>query len=71
MSPTPALHCSNSNGHIYVIPIFDSGTHYLLHKYNVHYVPRVKTQISSRYGLKLQPRLVDIIAAVPNEYKKV
>jgi len=31
----------------------------------------VKTQISSRYGLKSQPRLVDIIAAVPNEYKKV
>jgi elongator complex protein 3 len=32
---------------------------------------KVKTQISSRYGLKSQPRLVDIIAAVPNDYKKV
>lgn len=32
---------------------------------------RLKTQVSSRYGLKSQPRLVDIIAAVPNEYKKV
>lgn len=34
-------------------------------------ISKVKTQISSRYGLKSQPRLVDIIAAVPNEYKKV
>jgi len=37
----------------------------------MHIVHRLKTQISSRYGLKSQPRLVDIIAAVPSEYKKV
>lgn len=32
---------------------------------------RVKTRISSKYGLPSQPRLVDIIAAVPPQYKKV
>ncbi|XP_050401515.1 elongator complex protein 3 isoform X1 [Patella vulgata] len=31
---------------------------------------KVKTKISSKYGLPSQPRLVDIIAAVPNQYKK-
>ncbi|CAG9798850.1 unnamed protein product [Chironomus riparius] len=31
---------------------------------------RLKTKISSKYGLETTPRLVDIIAAVPNEYKK-
>ncbi|XP_042902303.1 elongator complex protein 3 [Parasteatoda tepidariorum] len=32
---------------------------------------RVKCEISSKYGLESQPRLVDIIAAVPSDYKKV
>ncbi|KAH3695987.1 elongator complex protein 3 isoform X1 [Dreissena polymorpha] len=32
---------------------------------------RVKTKIASKYGLSSQPRLVDIIAAVPQQYKKV
>lgn len=32
---------------------------------------RVKTTISSKYGLSSQPRLVDIIAAVPQQYRKV
>ena len=32
---------------------------------------RIKSKISSKYGLSSQPRLVDIIAAVPQEYKKV
>lgn len=31
----------------------------------------VKSKISSKYGLESQPRLVDIIAAVPADYKKV
>ncbi|XP_059838084.1 elongator complex protein 3 isoform X1 [Hypanus sabinus] len=32
---------------------------------------KVKTKIASKYGLTSQPRLVDIIAAVPPQYKKV
>lgn len=32
---------------------------------------RIKSKISSKYGLSSQPRLVDIIAAVPQEYKKI
>lgn len=31
----------------------------------------LKTRLSSKYGLSTSPRLVDIIAAVPNEAKKV
>ncbi|XP_050542873.1 elongator complex protein 3 [Daktulosphaira vitifoliae] len=32
---------------------------------------KLKTQISSKYGLKSSPRLVDIISAVPNDAKKL
>lgn len=32
---------------------------------------RLKTRIASKYGLDTSPRLVDIIAAVPHEAKKV
>lgn len=32
---------------------------------------KLKTRVSSKYGLKSSPRLVDIIAAVPQEHKKV
>ncbi|CAG5124314.1 unnamed protein product, partial [Candidula unifasciata] len=32
---------------------------------------KLKTRISSKYNMASQPRLVDIIAAVPQEYKKV
>lgn len=32
---------------------------------------RIKGQAASKYGLTSQPRLVDIIAAVPATYKKV
>ncbi|CAH0392723.1 unnamed protein product [Bemisia tabaci] len=32
---------------------------------------RLKTRISSKYGLHTSPRLVDIIAAVPSESKKI
>ncbi|XP_071532906.1 elongator complex protein 3 isoform X2 [Panulirus ornatus] len=32
---------------------------------------KLKTRISSKYGLHSSPRLVDIIAAVPHEHKKV
>lgn len=32
---------------------------------------RIKTKIASKYGMSTQPRLVDIIAAVPQQYKKV
>jgi len=32
---------------------------------------RSKTRLASKYGLETSPRLVDIIAAVPSEYKKV
>lgn len=31
---------------------------------------RMKSRISSKYGLDSSPRLVDIIAAVPSEHKK-
>ena len=31
---------------------------------------RLKGQVASKYGLSTQPRLVDIIAAVPPAYKK-
>uniref|UniRef100_A0A8C0J917 Elongator complex protein 3 n=1 Tax=Chelonoidis abingdonii TaxID=106734 RepID=A0A8C0J917_CHEAB len=34
-------------------------------------VTRVKTKTSAKYGLSAQPRLVDIIAAVPPQYRKV
>lgn len=32
---------------------------------------RLKSRISSHYGLHTSPRLVDIIAAVPQQYKNV
>ena len=32
---------------------------------------RVKTRTAAKYGLSAQPRLVDIIAAVPPQYRKV
>lgn len=32
---------------------------------------RLKTKTSAKYGLSAQPRLVDIIAAVPPQYRKV
>ena len=32
---------------------------------------KTKTRLASKYGLETSPRLVDIIAAVPGEYKKV
>lgn len=32
---------------------------------------RLKTRIASKYGLDSSPRLVDIIAAVPHEAKKI
>ncbi|RUS79301.1 hypothetical protein EGW08_012919 [Elysia chlorotica] len=32
---------------------------------------KLKTKIASRYNMSSQPRLVDIIAAVPQEYKKM
>lgn len=32
---------------------------------------RLKTKIASKYGLETSPRLVDIIAAVPHEAKKI
>ena len=32
---------------------------------------KTKTRIASKYGLSTSPRLVDIIAAVPSQYKKV
>ncbi|PSN36202.1 putative elongator complex protein 3 [Blattella germanica] len=32
---------------------------------------KMKTRISSKYGLETSPRLVDIIAAVPVEHKKI
>ena len=37
----------------------------------IQYVRRVKCKASAKYGLSLQPRLVDIIAAIPESYKKV
>lgn len=30
---------------------------------------RMKTRLASKYGLETSPRLVDIIAAVPHEYR--
>ncbi|KAK2194166.1 hypothetical protein NP493_2g17011 [Ridgeia piscesae] len=32
---------------------------------------KLKTKLSSKYGLPMQPRLVDIIAGVPQQYKKI
>ena len=32
---------------------------------------KLKTHISSKYGLSSSPKLVDIIAAVPNDVKKI
>lgn len=32
---------------------------------------KIKTRISSKYGLESQPRLVDIIAAVPQQHRRV
>lgn len=32
---------------------------------------KMKTRISSKYGLESSPRLVDIIAAVPQDAKKI
>ncbi|KDR20605.1 probable elongator complex protein 3 isoform X3 [Zootermopsis nevadensis] len=32
---------------------------------------RLKTRIASKYGMETSPRLVDIIAAVPSDYKKI
>src|SRR5699024_10318357 len=32
---------------------------------------RLKCDLASKYGLDSQPRLVDIIAAVPHEYKSI
>lgn len=32
---------------------------------------KLKTKISSKHGCPMQPRLVDIISAVPPEYKKI
>ena len=36
-----------------------------------HVFNRIKSHAASKYGLASQPRLVDIIAAVPVSYKKV
>ena len=36
-----------------------------------YYCHRLKSQVASKYGVSSQPRLVDIIAAVPQEYRKV
>lgn len=35
------------------------------------FIFRVKTRTAAKYGLSAQPRLVDIIAAVPPQYRKV
>ena len=51
-------------------------THTHTHTYmyihaQTHYLHcRLKGQIASKYGLSTQPRLVDIIAAVPPAHKK-
>ncbi len=39
---------------------------------HIHSVPRtrLKGQVASKYGLSSQPRLVDIIAAVPIAHRK-
>uniref|UniRef100_A0A8C0J6Y9 Elongator complex protein 3 n=1 Tax=Chelonoidis abingdonii TaxID=106734 RepID=A0A8C0J6Y9_CHEAB len=42
---------------------------FLLFSLSFHF--RVKTKTSAKYGLSAQPRLVDIIAAVPPQYRKV
>ena len=43
---------------------------YVFKHHNYTY-SRLKSQVASKYGISSQPRLVDIIAAVPQEYKKV
>ena len=45
---------------------------YLVNTINLkHVFNRIKSRAASKYGLASQPRLVDIIAAVPASYKKV
>ena len=34
------------------------------------YLKHPKTRLASKYNLETSPRLVDIIAAVPSQYKK-
>ena len=46
----------------------DAHTHPHIHMHT--HLIRLKGQIASKYGLSTQPRLVDIIAAVPPAYKK-
>lgn len=40
------------------------------HNLNNLFPFRVKTKTSAKYGLEAQPRLVDIIAAVPPQYRR-
>ena len=40
-------------------------------KWSIFIFNRIKSHAASKYGLASQPRLVDIIAAVPAAYKKV
>ena len=47
----------------------DSGLLLLQSKYFC--LVRIKSKVASKYSLSSQPRLVDIIAAVPPEHKKV
>ena len=37
----------------------------------IFFLNRLKAEVTSKYGLASQPRLVDIIAAVPVTHKKV
>lgn len=43
----------------------------LVTKYLYNLTNRLKSEVSSKYGLSSQPRLVDIIAAVPITHKKM
>jgi len=55
---------------ICVVYVYSSYVH-ISQLYILYTHSRLKSQVSSKYGISSQPRLVDIIAAVPQEYKKV
>ena len=37
----------------------------------IYFLLRIRSEVSRRNGLSSQPKLIDIIAAVPNKYKEI
>ena len=73
--PTYSLHyhlCTHTHKHTHIRThthsLTHTHTHTLTHSHTHKH--RLKSQVASKYALPNQPRLVDIIAAVPQAYKK-